>query len=349
MSGNGATDTAPAEFAEFRAEQFEQVKTLFESAGTGSTDAALGERIRAEFPRTIDNRAAAIATFRDLLRLEERPERFRRLLRAWSTKVTGHIKQMEWKNAGAWMGALTQQPVFPPDFAVHVNEALRELSREEQLNELVIALAKAKDPPTAASLLAAWGDPLVEYLINGMLVDEPPVNRRHLVEYLGMAGRADVRLLTPWLRDPRWYIVRNVATAIGKTGRENGIEPLMAVRQHPDDRVRVEAVRALAALQGEGALDVLVEGLRDESQRVRNAAVSLLRALPADEVVYRIADHLSEGDVEDGDARRLMKVIAERPSRAATDALERLASKRFAVGTAKTVRDMARMTLDRRS
>ena len=246
------------------------------------------------------------------------------------------------------MAAVTQQPVFPPDFAVHVTESLRDLSRDEHLDELVVSLAKAEDPPVAGPLLAAWGAPLVEYLIEGMIADEPPVNRRHLVEYLGMAGRSDVRLLTPWLRDPRWYIVRNVATAIGRTGRENGIEPLVAVRSHADDRVRVEVIRALTALQGDGALDVLVDALSDESQRVRNAAVSLLRALPSDEVVDRIADHLMDDDPEEGDARRLIKVIAERPSSAATDALERLASKRIAFGTSKAIRDIARYSLERR-
>ena len=185
----------------------------------------------------------------------------------------------------------------------------------------------------------------MEHLIAGMLVEEPKVNRRHLVEYLAMAGRNDVRLLTPWLRDSRWFIVRNVATAVGKTGRETALPALLAVVDHDDDRVRVEAIRAVATIEGADAIPLLVRALADPSQRVRHGAVSLLRAEPSDEVVIRVGEHLAAGDAEPDDARRLIKIIAERTSDTARQVLGGLADKRFAVGSAKAVRDAARAAL----
>ena len=347
--GNGASKAALNEFVEFRAEQYEQVRAVFDTVGSSSADAALVERIQAEFPRPSDDLRAAVAAFRDLLRIEQRHERFRRLLRAWSGKITSGIRSGDFASAGIWMKAVTENPVFPGEYAIHVTEAIRELSRPALLDELVAALAKAGDPPGAAALLAGWGEPLVEHLITGMLADEPEVNRRHLIEYLGMAGRGDVRLLTPWLHDPRWFIVRNVATAVGKAGRETGIPALAGIVDHDDDRVRVEAIRGLATLEGEDAVPLLVRSLSDPSQRVRNAAVSLLRAEPSDEVVIRIAEYLSSNNAEADDARRLIKVIAERTSQPARDALASLADKRFAVGSGKIVRDGARAALERRS
>jgi hypothetical protein len=327
---------------EFRSVQYEQVRAVFDTAGAGSADSALAERIRAEFPRPSDDLRAAVAAFRELLRIEQRHERFRRLLRAWSSKVTAGIRSGDFASAGIWMKAVTENPVFPGEYALHVNEAIRELSRPALLDELVVALAKAGDPPGAAALLSGWGEPLVEYLIGGMLVDEPKVNRRHLVEYLAMAGRNDVRLLTPWLRDPRWFIIRNVATAVGKTGRETAIPALLAVVDHEDDRVRVEAIRAVATIEGETAVPLLVRSLADPSQRVRNAAVSLLRAEPSDDVVIQVGEYLATGEVNPDDARRLVKVIAERTSETARLVLAGLAGKRFAMGSAKAVRDAAR-------
>jgi hypothetical protein len=330
---------------EFRAVQYEQVRAVFDTAGTGSADAALAERIRAEFPRPSDDLRASVGAFRDLLRIEQRHERFRRLLRAWAAKVTAGIRSGDFASAGIWMKAVTENPVFPGEYALHVTDAIRELSRPALLDELVAKLAKAGDPPEAVALLSGWGEPLVGYLVAGMLVDEPKVNRRHLVEYLAMAGRNDVRLLTPWLRDPRWFVVRNVATAIGKTGRETAIPALMAVVDHDDERVRVEAIRALATIEGEGAVPLLVRSLGDSSQKVRNAAVSLLRAEPSDEVVLQVGEHLAAGDVDPDDARRLIKILAERPSDNARRVLAGLAEKRFAVGSAKAVRDAARSAL----
>jgi hypothetical protein len=327
---------------EFRAAQYERARAVFDSAGVGSADQDLAARLRAEFPRPSDDLRAAVAAFRDLLRLESRPERFRRLLRAWAGRVMAGIRSGDFVAAGAWMKAVTENPVFPGEYAHHVTEAVRELSRPALLDELVIALAKAGDPPAAGALLAGWGSPLVEYLIAGILVDEPKVNRRHLVEYLGQAGRGDIRLLTPWLRDPRWYVVRNVATAIGRAGREGGVAALMTVVDHSDDRVRVEVIRALAALEGADAIPLLVAALEDPSQRVRNAAVSLLRAEPSDEVVLRIADHLASAAVTADDARRLVKIIAERTSEVAGTILNDLAGKRSGVRVPKTVRDAAR-------
>lgn len=335
----------PGADTEFRTAQYEQVRAVFEAAGAGSADAELAERVRSEFPRGSDDLRAAVAAFRDLLRIEQRHDRFRRLLRAWSAKVAAGIRDGDFATAGVWMRAVTESPVFPGEFALHVTDAIRELSRPALLDELVLGLVKKGNPPGAAPLLSGWGEPLVEYLIGGMLVDEPVVNRRHLVEYLGMAGRNDVRLLTPWLRDPRWYVVRNVATAVGKTGRETAVPALLAVVDHADDRVRVEVIRSLALLQGPAAIPLLVKALADPSQRVRNGAVSLLRAEPSDDVIVQVGEFLGSCTADADDVRRIVKLLAERPSDRARATLTALAERRFAVGSAKVVRDAARMAL----
>ena len=341
-------DTPPETGVDFRGQQYERVRAVFDTVALGgSGDTALLERVRAEFPGRGDDLHAGVGVLRDLLRIENRPERFRRLIRAWSGKVASSIRRGDFFAAGTWMRALTETPVFPQDFALHVTEGMRDLSRDDLMQELVVKLAAAGDPPSAAPLLAAWGEPLVEYLIGGMLVDEPVVNRRHLVEYLGMAGRSDVRLLTTWLRDPRWFIVRNVATAIGKAGRVSAIPALEAVMDHEDDRVRVEVLRALVALRGDEGIASAVAALRDTSPRVRQAAVSLLRASPSAEVVPGAVVALGDGPATADEARRLVELIAERKTPQAVEALEALVTRRFAVGSSRAVRDAAKAALER--
>lgn len=339
-----AESAAPADWS---GEQFERVRAVFDSSGSGSGDVALLERVRAEFPGRGDDLHAGIGVLRDLLRIEQRPERFRRALRVWTGKVAAAIRRGDFHAAGTWMRSVTESPVFPHEFAIHVAEAVRELSRDELLEELVQKLAKAGDPPSAAPLLMTWGEPLVEYLVGGMLLDTPPVNRRHLVEYLGMAGRSDVRLLTPYLRDPRWFVVRNIATAIGKTTRATAIPSLEAALDHSDDRVRVEVLRALAAVSDDDGVGHAVAALGDASPRVRQAAVSLLRAAPSGDVIDGVAGALESGSHDADDVRRLVDIIAERRSEAARHALERLAEKRGVFSGNRGVRDVARAALER--
>lgn len=348
MASHRATGTAPSQIEDLQTERFEQLREVFDSVGAPSADVELMGRVAEELPGPEDDSRAVIQALRDLLRVEERPERFRRLLRAWSSKVVAAVRKGDFPVAGVWMRAVTDAPVFPAEFVVYVNDALRDLSRSDILDELVVLLSKSERPDEAAGLLSAWGEPLVQYLIDAMTLDEPPVNRRHLVDYLTMVGRSDVRYITPWLRDHRWFIVRNVAIAVGNTGRESGVPALMAVLDHPDDRVRVEVIRALATLEGEEAVPMLSKALGDSSQRVRNGALSLLRAIPTDEVVLRVVDHLAAGRAASDDARRLVKVIAERHTPAANEALNRLAGRRFAVGGEKVARDHARLALERR-
>jgi HEAT repeat protein len=232
------------------------------------------------------------------------------------------------------------------EFADLVAEALDEVSDPLVLDELVVHLAAAEPPGTGAGLVAAWGERLARYLVQGMALDEPPVNRRFLVEFLAWVGRDDVRLLAALVADPRWFVVRNVAIALGRTGRPQAVPPLESVLDHPDHRVRIEALRGLFALKQGEAVAPLVAALADPEPRVRHAAVSLLRASPSREVVGALVDLLETHPPAAAEARRLVDVIAERSDTGVPAALERLAGRRRAMGAARVVRDAARQVLE---
>ena len=193
--------------------------------------------------------------------------------------------------------------------------------------------------------MAAWGERLARYLVQGMVVDDPPVNRRFLVEFLAWVGREDVRLLAAYTADPRWFVVRNVAIALGRTGRPQAAAPLESLLDHPDHRVRVEALRGLFALRRGEAVGATVAALADPESRVRHAAVSLLRASPSPQVVGALVELLETRPPAAAEARRLVEVIAERADPAVPAALARLAGRRRTVGSARVVRDAARLAL----
>ena len=310
-----------------------------------SLDEALVQRLAAQFSDT-GSPDAGIAVLRDLLRIETRRPRFHRLLRVWVGKLTAAVRAGDLARAEAWMRGLMIAPTYPAEFADLVAEALDEVSDPLVLDELVVHLAAAEPPGTGAGLVAAWGERLARYLVQGMALDEPPVNRRFLVEFLAWVGRDDVRLLAALVADPRWFVVRNVAIALGRTGRPQAVPPLESVLDHPDHRVRIEALRGLFALKRGEAVAPLVAALADPEPRVRHAAVSLLRASPSREVVGALVDLLETHPPAAAEARRLVDVIAERSDTGVPAALERLAGRRRAMGAARVVRDAARQVLE---
>jgi hypothetical protein len=308
-------------------------------------DPDLLERLAGRIPA--DDESPGIAVFRDLLRIESRAPRFRRMLRVWAGKVTTAIRAGDPADAEAWFRGLVEDPTYPGAFADLVEDALDDVSRTEILDELMVVLAAAESG-TGSDLVAAWGDRIVHYMIDAMAADEPPVNRKHLVEYLGYAGREDVRLLASLVTDPRWFIARNLAIALGRTGRPQAIPAVESVLDHPDERVRVEAVRSVAALRGDGAVPALLDALTDVSGRVRHAAISLLRASPSPDVIGGLAEVLEYRSLAPSEIPRLVQALAERKDPAAGAALERLAGRRHRARSGRAVRDAARRALETR-
>ena len=310
-----------------------------------SLDESLVQRLAAQFVDT-GSPDAGVAVLRDLLRIETRRPRFHRLLRVWVGKLTAAVRAGDLTRAEAWMRGLVTAPTYPDEFSDLVGEALDEVSEPQVLDDLVVHLAAADPLGTGAGLVSAWGERLARYLVQSMVVEEPPVNRRFLVEFLSWVGRDDVRLLAALVADSRWFVVRNVAIALGRTGRPQAVAPLESLLGHPDHRVRVEALRGLFVLRRGEMVGPLVAALSDPEPRVRHAAVSLLHASPSREVVGALVELLEASPPAAAEARRLVELIAERADPAVPAALSRLAGRRTLMGPGRVVRDAARQALE---
>jgi hypothetical protein len=345
MAGTNGSADLDSLGVDWHDEQVQRVRAVFEAVNADAADSALRFKVLGQVPDRGSDVIAGVRVFRDLLRVEQRADRFRRLLRIWWGKVAGFVRSGDWESAGMWMRALTDAPVFPEEYSGLVADARHDLAWDGLFEELVVGLVAAESPATAAPLLASWGEPLVDYLVSQIVTDDPIVNRRHIVEFLGMAGRGDVRLLTARLADPRWFVVRNIATAIGKADRISALPALQSVANHEDERVRLEVIRAIGALKADEAIPGVLAFLADPSPKVRQAVASLLRSSPADSVVPGIVEALQAGIGSPADAKRLVGIIAERRGPGVREALETLADRRFALGASRAVRDLARKAL----
>jgi hypothetical protein len=314
----------------------------------GPAPADIRDRIAEEIPGPEDQLALGTGVLRDLLRIETRPDRFRRLLRIWEGKVATAVRSRDLETARAWIVALTRDPVYPQEFASDVAAAFENASRADLIDDLIVWLVDSESMEDGTGLLAEWGGAVVTRIVAMMAVDEPPVSRRYLIDLLGMVGRRDSRLLSRHVGDHRWFIARNIAIALGRTGRLAALPALKSLLAHDDPRVRVEALRGLAAVDGESAVADMVSAFHDPDRRVRQAAVSLMRASGSAEVVPRLAALVDSGRLGTVKTERLVEVVAERKDPAALETLRRWASTRARFGVGKVARQVARRELKKK-
>jgi len=322
-------------------------------AGPDFPDQPLGAevltRLNSEAVDPDDVAVAGPATLARLLAVETRPDRFQRLLRTWIGKINEAVQMGDVDGVVRWMNVVLGDLEVEEELAKSRDNAVDELASPLFMEAMVVALVDRADADLAAAVLKGLGSGAIGTLVEWMAVDDPPVSRRHIVDLLALAGRFDVRALALHLNDQRWFIVRNVAISLGKTGRPQAAEPLLSAVDHSDDRVRVEVLRSLAGLQGDRSVYLLLEALGDSSRRVRQAVISLLRASPSRLIVGGLVDAIESGRVGSEEAAVLVDLIAERRDDDVVPSLQRLAEVRFALGARRAARDAARKALATRA
>jgi HEAT repeat protein len=188
---------------------------------------------------------------------------------------------------------------------------------------------------------------VVDDLVEMLATEESSGTRRVLIDLLVGVARDDVKRFIPHLEDERWFVVRNLAIILGRSGHHRVGPQLRTLLKHSDHRVRVEAVRGLVLI-GDGAVDVLVGALGDSHERVRQNALNLLRTqqLAGSEAV--IVDAINGDGIGTGERQGLVEVLAGVGTPSARAALEDLAGRKVVLRPAqRAVRDAARAALEK--
>lgn len=126
--------------------------------------------------------------------------------------------------------------------------------------------------------LAAVPEDAVPVLLE-VLADEARLHeRRQLVTLLAVLARDRPALLAAHLTDPRWYVARNVVTALAEMGSSALVPYAKTALQHGDLRVRKEAIAALGTLGTPEATATLTEVLHHPDAETRAFAAHWLNA-----------------------------------------------------------------------
>ncbi|MEA2435239.1 MAG: hypothetical protein QOG54_2696 [Actinomycetota bacterium] len=284
--------------------------------------------LRAEFPATEERRTAeALITFADYLRVDDDHLRLESALDSWARATRTAVREDD-------MARATQLV----EVADHAYESL--LSVEPERAKLISdAKAKILDPDLVAELaaegsqgeggvlLSLFGDVAVEALLQRLAEEEVGARRSTLIGIVsGLVGDHHGEL-KQWVKDDRWFVVRNVMTIVQRSGMSSEMLKVIDVGiRHPHPAVRKEAVRALSPAGGD-ALPRLVVLATDEDREVAAAAVEALGSVA---LIAAEGEAASIGEVvriaRDLEVRKkALQILARHPSEEATEVLQSIA------------------------
>jgi len=163
-----------------------------------------------------------------------------------------------------------------------VESVTQELFQPISITSTVEVLDR-QDPTQVAEFVALakeLGEPAVEWLTLALSESQHRITRRVLAEATAGLCRAHPERLVPWLKDSRWYVVRNAVHILGWIGGEAIVNLLQPALRHPDPRVRHEVVAALGQADRAVARPLLLELLPGSDTRLFCAILQQLAFQP---------------------------------------------------------------------
>lgn len=134
------------------------------------------------------------------------------------------------------------------DRARVVRQAIHDLASPEVLEALAGEIAHREDEHREAvqTVLEEAGDLAIPILLRRLTVEEETFGRKALLTSLGGFGVSVRPHLERWLKDERWYVVRNALSLLLQVGGRNDSQRVRGFLEHPHPKVRFEALRFLS-------------------------------------------------------------------------------------------------------
>lgn len=305
----------------------------------------LAESVKSQIERLPDEELE-IQVIRTLMECEDRTDRFKRIVRVWSGRVARYFRNGEIRKGTVLFRAITTDPAYDRSRLPIVHDGIERIADRNTIRLALDRESGSEPSEEIVDMIDAIGTPGVAPLVAVLSQEEDGQRRRLLTELLASAARHDPGALDPYLSNQPWYVLRNLATVLGKTGRSAALPGTRRLLTHDDFRVRVEATRSLARLAGDAAAPTFIRLLSDENERVRQTAVSLARSVGGEELDQLLITELDSGRLGADETQVVIRILGSRKSAGAADLLRRLASKRFVWGAKKQIRATAREALE---
>jgi HEAT repeat protein len=224
------------------------------SSGTGAQAAAANVRppdpaLLASFEEEARHRQGTVVLL-ELLAREENEAEFLDLLEEIRKFVPNLISRKEFALLETVLRALSslreKAPGRGPD---EVLQVFKEVDFGHIVDLYLSREVCLEDAARIPVFIAAFGEEAIHAVLERLLMEQEANRRRLLLSLAARMGSAAAPAILERLSDPRWYFVRNLCILLGEIGFRGAAQGLVRVLEHPDPRVRREAVLALGKLK----------------------------------------------------------------------------------------------------
>ncbi len=143
------------------------------------------------------------------------------------------------------------------------------------------------------------------------------------------AVSSDPQCLDTYLIDDRWFLIRNLATVLGRTGKQTAVAGVRRLLSHDDQRVRAEALRALIRLQRDEASPTVLRMLSDPHAMVQETAASLAKTFESAAFEAALIRELDQGKHPQEVRMTMIEVLGGRDTETSRQAINGLANRRL--------------------
>ena len=177
---------------------------------------------------------------------------------------------------------------------------------------------------TAATLLRFAAPASIESVFNHLIQEQDARNRLALVRLIGQFGRKSVEVAYKYLKDERWYVVRNICGVLAELKDHDLAEHISPALQHPDARVQQAALKALIQSRTVRAAPVLAASLSKLAPKVLDEALDELTFLRHGKTITGLEEFVRDGNGSLAASKKALQVLASIDDDDALKALDRL-------------------------
>jgi HEAT repeat protein len=189
--------------------------------------------------------------------------------------LSGHVDQAV--ELLSMLSRTAARPGLPPDQVEKIDGVRARVITAEVLAGLTRLLAgEGIERGLLQRLVSELGRSAIEAICN--ILGEVPgkETRKVLIDALAEAGRETPGLFLPFLRDPRWFLVRNTIFILRRIAGPEVTREVSRCASHGDPRVRKEALLYFDENSDPAGESVLLSYLADDTPSLRVAAIRSL-------------------------------------------------------------------------
>ncbi len=279
-------------------------------------------------------------TVLELLRYEETPLNHAALVDRVRSYIEHFLRNGNYKEAtkliqGLQLEAEQKAHIFSSTQLKPVQDAANEFLGENRILELIDRFRDinraSSDFEEIVRYFEDLGQPATKTLLHALENEDSRHVRLLICQALARTDAKGIATVAEKIKHPRWYVARNSVSILGQIGRPECVPYLEQALEHEEARVQKEALKGLAGIKTDKAIQLICSCVDKEDPGVCKAALGWVAALGAEQALPALERILDADKVlkrDDEILRLSIEALENIEGDASTALLERLSKTR---------------------